>query len=795
MTEAGTTPTKPVHNSRLSQLSQACLSINENLEFDTVLRVILDSARTLTDARYGLLTLVDGHGAVEEYLTSGLDPADARRLSEMPGAPSFYEHLTNMARPLRVNSLQDYLRDRGFTGMCFPVPVTAFLAAPMHHAGQGAGFICLARDDGAPRFTQEDLESLGLFAAHGALVIANARRQREERRARADLETLLETSPVGVAVFDARRGALKSLNREARRIVGERLAPDKSDEELLGMLSFRRADGQVVSMQELTLTQALSSGEVVRAEEVVVMLPDGRSVSTLVNATPILSDEGEVESLIVTVQDLAPLEETVRLRAEFLGMVSHELRTPLTSIRGSATTLLDDGASLAPAEIRQFYRIIVDQADRMRSLISDLLDVANIETGTLSIAPEPSDLADLVDEARIIFQRVVGREQLEIDLETELPRVMADRQRIVQVLGNLLSNAARYSSESSPIGVRARLQGQNVEVVVWDCGKGISAEQMPQLFQKFARLENMRQGQDMTGSGLGLAICKGIVEAHGGRINAESEGANLGAQFTFTLPAVDSAGSNAVSTSRSSRSGRGRTRVLAVDDDPMSLRHIRDALAQSDYHPVVTTDPAEVMGLIESERPHLVLLDLMLPGTSGVDLMQSILSATDLPIIFVSAYGQEENVTRVLDMGAVDYVVKPFAAAELGARIRAALRQRAGLNRGSKPPPYVLGDLVINYADRAVTLDGEPVELTATEYAVLSELSAHGGMVLTHDQLLEQVWGIAHSGEAGLVRTIIRRLRRKLGDEARNPRYILTQPRVGYRMRRGERPAADELLS
>ncbi len=137
-------------------------------------------------------------------------------------------------------------------------------------------------------------------------------------------------------------------------------------------------------------------------------------------------------------------------------------------------------------------------------------------------------------------------------------------------------------------------------------------------------------------------------------------------------------------------------------------------------------------------------------------------------------------------MGAVDYVAKPFAPSELGARIRAALRQRAGLGRAGQPQPYALGDLAIDYAERRVALGGRPVELTPTEYGVLVELSSHDGMVLTYGQLLLRVWGLGHSGNSGLVRTIVNRLRRKLGDNANAPSYIFNEPGVGYRMGRSE---------
>ena len=128
--------------------------------------------------------------------------------------------------------------------------------------------------------------------------------------------------------------------------------------------------------------------------------PDGRSVTTLVNSTPIFSEEGEVESVVVTLQDMTPLEELERLRVEFLGIVSHELRTPLSAIKGSVDTLLEASAELDPAEMTQFFRIIRDQSESMRHLIGDLLDVARIETGTLPVSPEPVDVTVLVDETK-----------------------------------------------------------------------------------------------------------------------------------------------------------------------------------------------------------------------------------------------------------------------------------------------------------------------------------------------------------------------------------------------------------
>ena len=364
-----------------------------------MLQGVLDSACSLTGARYGVITLLDDSGRIQDFVTSGLTSEDHRRFVELPEGLKLFEHLSRITEPLRLRDFHSHTRALGLPEFRPPMevsPVLTFLAAPIRHLGESVGAFYVGEKD--VEFTPEDEETLVMFASQAALVIANARRHRDEQRARADLETLIDTSPVGVLVFDAKTGGLTSVNREARRIVSGLHMPDGSAEELLDMLTFRRADGREISLEEFPLAQVLSTGESVRAEEIVIEVPDGGSVTTLVNATPIRSQEGEVVSVVVTVQDMTPLEEIERLRAEFLGMVSHELRTPLTSIKGSAATLTEAASDLDPAEMLQFFRIIGEQADYMRDLIGDLLDVARIETGELSVAPAPADVATLVDE-------------------------------------------------------------------------------------------------------------------------------------------------------------------------------------------------------------------------------------------------------------------------------------------------------------------------------------------------------------------------------------------------------------
>ena len=675
---------------RLARLSAASRRLNESLDFDTVLQGALDAACALTGARYGVMTLLDDGGGVQDFLASGLTAAESERLWLLPDGLRIFQTLTSSSEPLRLPDLVSYVRARGFTEFTIPLPVGAFrfLAAPLFHRGVRVGHLFVGDGDGGAAFSREDEQTLVMFAAQAALVIANAHQHRAERRARADLETLIDTSPVAVVVFDALTGAPTSFNREARRIADSLRDPDQPPELLLDVLTCRRADGREVSLRELPLAELLRGGETLRAEEIVLRVPDGRSSTVLLNATPIRSEAGAVESVVVTMQDLAAVEELERLRAEFLAMVSHELRAPLTAIKGAAATVLDAPTDLDPAVVRQFFRLIGEQADHMHGLVADLLDVARIKTGTLAVNPEPAEVAVLVGRARSAFTSAGGRHRLAIDIPPALPLVLADRRRIVQVLSNLLANAARHAPGAAVIRVRAVADGVHVAVSVADQGRGIPAERLPHLFRKFSGGQSEAPGGD---TGLGLAICKGIVEAHGGRIWAESDGPGRGARFTFTLPTVADAGraprrGGAAATARSARHGPAgtgeRVRVLAVDDDPQDLRYVRDTLLQAGYAPTVTGDPGEARRLMAAERPQLVLLDLVLPGTDGIELMQDLRATADVPVIFLSAYGRDEIVAQALEWGAVDYIVKPFSPTELAARIAAALRQREGSRAG-----------------------------------------------------------------------------------------------------------------
>ena len=773
---------------RLTKLSQASIRITRNLDLDTVLQEVVDNARLLTGASYCSLVTFNGSGNVDKLVNSGVPEEDLERVEAWFRSPSSLYWLNLLTEPIRLANLPVYLSATGFPDTSM-TPQT-FMGMPIRDLDSQTGAIYLNEKEGGREFTGEDEEVMVWFASQAATAITNARRYAEEQQAKASLQALVDTSPVGVAVLDPRNRGYTLVNEERLRI-GRRLREAGNDlEHILRAITLIRPDGSELSLEDLPSVRAAATGETVRAEELTIHFPEGPPVTVLASAAPTFSEDGEIASVVSILQDMTPLEDLLRQRSEFIGMVSHELRTPLTTIAGATATALDASTTVDTAELLQFFRIIDEQAGRMRRLINDLLDVTRIDAGTLTISPQPVAVAALAEESRNAFLRGGARNDVGVDLPPDLPRVNADGQRILQVLNNLLSNASRNSPEQSAIRVSASVEDVYVAVSISDEGRGINAQQLPLLFERSSLTDRESRGPGTQGNGLGLAICKGIVEAHGGRIWAESAGEGLGARFTFTIPTADESVPSALSSAAagSGPAPRERVRILAVDDELQALRYIRNTLSQAGYVSITTVNPEDAPHLIEAEDPHLILLDLMLPGTDGVELMKRIMRITDVPVIFVSGHGEDRNIERAFEAGADDYIVKPFSPNELVARIEAVLRRQAPSERARTRQPYVLGDLCIDYAERRVTVAGQPGRLTATEYKLLCELAINAGRVLDHNHLLRRVWGPNHFGDSRLVRSFVKKIRRKLRDDAANPRYIITEPRLGYRMNRSETP-------
>jgi two-component system KDP operon response regulator KdpE len=221
-------------------------------------------------------------------------------------------------------------------------------------------------------------------------------------------------------------------------------------------------------------------------------------------------------------------------------------------------------------------------------------------------------------------------------------------------------------------------------------------------------------------------------------------------------------------------------RVLVVDDEPAIRRFLHTSLAAHDYVVFEAVNGQEALAAVVAHRPDLIVLDLGLPDMDGIAVTRSLREWTQIPIIIVTVQEQEAAKIAALDAGADDYVTKPFGMGELLARMRVALRRAAS---PAAEPIFTSGELTVDLTRRLVTVGDREVQVTPTEYDLLRTLVAHAGKVLTHRQLLRQVWGVGYEGEAHLLRVNMSNLRHKLEPDATRPNYILTEPGVGYRLR------------
>jgi len=231
-----------------------------------------------------------------------------------------------------------------------------------------------------------------------------------------------------------------------------------------------------------------------------------------------------------------------------------------------------------------------------------------------------------------------------------------------------------------------------------------------------------------------------------------------------------------------------RATVLIVDDEPPIRRLLRTSLSAQGYDVLEAGSGGDALTAIARDEPDLVILDLGLPDLNGIDVIRAVRARSTLPIVVLSVRDDERGKVEALDLGADDYVTKPFGVEELVARIRTALRHR--FQAQGEKPLFVAGELAVDLVRRSVKRAGEEVHLSPKEYDLLAELVANAGKVLTHRHILTKVWGPAHTEDAQYLRVFIRNLRHKLEPDPARPRYILTEPGVGYRLREGNEPGA-----
>ncbi len=722
--------------------------------------------------------------------------------------PGLLDYLRRINDPRRANDVANHPDYAGLPSD--HPPVKTFLAMPVRYGDERVGSIYLAEKEGEQEFTEEDEAIAAMFAAQAAMIISNSQRHDEAHHASLNFEAMLDNCPVAVSVFDVRLGTITYMNQEARRMIG---ALGLSDEELANFysaLKVTRPDGRELAFAELPGTRAVQNGETVVADELVTHRPDGTTLTSLIHCQPIFSGSGEIVSVLTIGQDLTPLQDQELRRAEFLEMVSAELRTPLISIKGSAAALRSIDEPMSRTEQLQLVRIIDQQSDLMRSQINSLIELSQIETGTLPVVAAPTNVARLIERSCAEYLSEHAAITIHSEISDGLAAALADEQRISDVLHNLLRQAAKHSGESSPVVVSAAMDDIHVAISVSAEGSveephrtllPSNVSDDPQFFRTADQAFTKAVELTSHGEGLAMAFCRGVVEAHGGRIRSDIDEELGRLTLTFTLPSVEEVPEPEVhapdtreTAHESLPAPMQKTEVLVSVEDPGLLRTVRAVLTDAGYVAVTTTDLGDIEELASSGRPKLIILDIAGREEESFRALRGAGYPLNLPAIVLCERDDEEYVVRAFEMGADGYMVKPFSPSELIARIKATLRRLSGPGSVSGDHTFHVGDLRINLDERTVNASEQPVQLTATEYKLLTELAHASGRVLTQDMLLQRVWGPEYSGESQLLRSYIKSLRQKLGDNARKPTYIFTEHGIGYRMAKSEsvtnRPAS-----
>lgn len=470
-------------------------------------------------------------------------------------------------------------------------------------------------------------------------------------RERSTLATVMTSMSDGLLLVDA-DSRVRYCNRRAGELLGidPSAAAGRPAEEIHAQISRDMADPSRLSDAWQHATANLHEHPTF---DVTLAGPTARDLA--VELFEVAPGEGSVG---VILRDVTAERELQRAKDDLVSVVSHELRTPLASLVGFAELLLT--REYAEPRRREYLSIIREEGHRLTGLINDFLDLQRMESGPQNLVPVPVSL-------RSLLQRVTANagedpeRPIVLDVPEQLPMVRADGDRVLQVVGNLLSNARKYSPGGGEIVLSARQKEGLVEVSVSDQGLGLPPDAVPRLFEKFYRVDNSDH-REIKGTGLGLAICRQIVTAHGGQIWAESAGVGRGSRFAFTLPLADAAGSHGD--------------ILIVEDEAGFARLLSAELASRGLSAVWTTRGEDALARLPEARPRAIILDLLLPDVPGEEVLRRLRQTnSDVPVVVLTVKDLTPREVRALQQRGVLGILRkaPDAAARAAGTIAHAL--------------------------------------------------------------------------------------------------------------------------
>ena len=468
--------------------------------------------------------------------------------------------------------------------------------------------------------------------------------------------------------------------------------------------------------------------------------------------------------------------EKERMRGNLLRAISHDLRTPLTSIYGSSSTLISKYDALPKEQQLKLLGEIQEDSEWLIRMVENLLSVTRIDGAKVEVVKTPTVLDELIDSVLMKFSKKHPNQKVITQIPEEFVDIPMDSLLIEQVLLNLLENAVFHAKGMTELTLSVSLVGDKAVFEVADNGCGIPDDALQKIFSGSYEKSAAIWGSDYL---YALPSPK---------------------RTAVTLPQKTERAAVRYSALRWKEGvrtmGNNKYKILIVEDEANIRSFIKANLETSDYQVLCAETCALGIMMYTSHRPDLIVLDLGLPDRDGLDLIQKVRESDTVPIIVLSARSNERDKVEALDLGANDYITKPFGTEELLARIRAVLRSHRHSEENESTPggKFHLQDLLIDYDTRQVFVGKEEIDLTQTEYNIMAFLSVHAGKVLTYAAIIRAVWGYSDYGSVKKLQVNMKNIRKKMGVTPGEKRYIINELGVGYRMLAEDEIVADSFL-
>lgn len=490
------------------------------------------------------------------------------------------------------------------------------------------------------------------------------------------LNAILASLGEGIYQMD-NSGRLVFLNPAGEKILGYKSA-ELEGRDIHDIIHSRKRDGTVVAAKDCPLFNVIRSGKTIHVDQDVFISADSRFIPVQYSGAP-LSVGGQAAGAVVAFQDISERQASEKRVSEFYSTVSHELRTPLTSIRASLGLIEGGIAGELPEKALHLVSIGRSECDRLIRLINDILDIKKIQAGKLELARDVVPISELMQSAVDATSALAHSSNINLISQLNCTgNIYCDKDRIIQVLTNLIGNALKFSTEETDVVVRAERLGSKYRFSVADHGPGISDSQKQKLFGRFQQLDSS-DNRTKGGTGLGLAISKAIVEQHGGKIGVDSD-VGIGSTFWLELPVGH------ISLSESGNLPMVRSgKILIVEDDQRTLDLVSTMVEQSGYEVVSCQNISQArMALDSPPLPDAILLDITLPDGNGLDLMhevRTVAETEDIPIVVLTA--KDSELQTYGEPLLVDWITKPFDEKRLLRSLQLAVR-------GIKPAKVLL---------------------------------------------------------------------------------------------------------